>query len=386
MKKIFILTTMVALTLSISAQKQMHIWMDGSALKLSINEVDSVTFFDPNASTPDDPNIPEPDPTPDPSTANGIGIFSVAEGKTVSFAPGNLQFNAVQGSHLRADGTTAKGTWRFAENQWDYVGEANENIAEDYDGWIDLFGWGTSGYDNTANDPNAIFYQPWSSSSQSLSTIKIDSTLNCDMYEITGECVWEYTYMNAAYYDKGYGPSSYMQDAGLYGTSANYDWGVYNAISNGGNQAGLWRTLTYAEWEYILNTRKNAEYLHSPATVNGVCGYIILPDNFKKPADITWTKQTNDFSTNTYTTDQWSLLESIGAIFLPAAGARSNKSVKNLDNFVTIGNKGNYWSASEGYETGAMYYYFSPNMEHGYDYDHEGNTYWGYSVRLVKDL
>ncbi|MBP5365871.1 MAG: hypothetical protein J6Y82_08105 [Bacteroidales bacterium] len=75
--------------------------------------------------------------------------FSVSETKKVVFSPGNLQYKA------SAD------TWRFAEHQWDYVGGTDANnvaygnvyengvksdntkIAADYDGWIDLFGWGT---------------------------------------------------------------------------------------------------------------------------------------------------------------------------------------------------------------------------------------------------
>ena len=348
MKKIFFFAAMVALSLSISAQKQMHIWMNGGALKLAINKVDSVTFFDPSVSTPDDPNIPEPDPTPDPSTANGIGVFSVAEGKTVSFAPGNLQFNAARGSHLRADGSKAKGTWRFAENQWDYVGEANENIAEDYDGWIDLFCWGTSGYDNTANDPYAIFYQPWSNSTIHLSTIKLDSTLNCDMYDITGECVWEYTYLDASYNAYGYGPSTNMQqDVGIFATSAYYDWGIYNAISNGGNSPDIWRTLTTDEWEYLLRTRNNAQYLRSQGTVNGIKGYILLPDDFKKPADITWLHQANNWTSNTYTIEQWEKIETIGAIFLPASGWCRTIDGQEYD--------GGYWS-STGFDANIAYF------------------------------
>ena len=372
MKKIFVFATAVAVSLSISAQKQMHVWMNGSPLKLALSKVDSVTFFDPNAS---DPNIPDPNPNPDPSTANGIGVFSVAEGKTVSFAPGNLQYNAVQGSHLRADGTKAKGTWRFAENQWDCVGADNTKIAENYDGWIDLFGWGTSGYDNTANDPNAIFYQPWSTNIQSISDIKIDSTLNCDSYEITGECEWEYTYGNSSVNPYGYGPSTNMQDVGLYGTSSYYDWGVYNAISNGGNQAGSWRSLTDAEWKYLLDTRKNAQFLRSSATVNDVYGYVLLPDNFKKPSDITWSHQTNDWTTNTYSAEQWSALEALGAVFLPAAGYRTGSDVSYVQRY------GRYWS-SGGYDFFANYLSFGPGGAR-VSYD---DCYSGQSVRLVKDL
>lgn len=376
MKKIFVFATAVAVSLSMSAQKQMHVWVNGNAINLPISQVDSVTFTDPNAS---DPNIPDPNPNPDPSTANGIGVFSVAEGKTVSFAPGNLQFNAVQGSHLRADGTKAKGTWRFAENQWDYVGYDNEKIAENYDGWIDLFGWGTSGYDNTANDPMAVFYQPWSKSTKNLTSVPKDSTLNCDSYEITGECEWEYTYFTSGERDKnyyGYGPSLGMTDESLVGTSAYYDWGVYNAISNGGNQTGFWRSLTKAEWEYLLDTRKNAQFLYSKATVNNVRGFVLLPDNFKKPSDITWSHQTNDWTTNTYSSEQWSALEALGAVFLPAAGYRGGSNVSSVQS------GGYYRSATGGSSFSAGYLNFYPGGAYvGY---HERD--YGHSVRLVKDL
>ncbi len=58
--------------------------------------------------------------------------FSVASGKKVLFAPGNLQYQA------------STNTWRFAEHQYDYIGDANSNISSTYAGWIDLFGWGTA--------------------------------------------------------------------------------------------------------------------------------------------------------------------------------------------------------------------------------------------------
>ncbi len=59
--------------------------------------------------------------------------FSVSSSKSVCFSPGNLQYKA------------STKQWRFAEKQWDYIGEANENISSTYSGWIDLFGWGTGG-------------------------------------------------------------------------------------------------------------------------------------------------------------------------------------------------------------------------------------------------
>ena len=58
--------------------------------------------------------------------------FSVSPIKKVIIAPGNLQYNAV-----------SKGSWRFAEHQYDIIGNNNTHISSEYNGWIDLFGWGT---------------------------------------------------------------------------------------------------------------------------------------------------------------------------------------------------------------------------------------------------
>ena len=306
-----------------------------------------------------------------------VGKFSVSASKQVVFSKGNLQYQA------------STNTWRFAENQYDYVGEANENISATYDGWIDLFGWGTSGYDNTANDPYAINYQPWANSTRELSTIPIDSTQNCEMLPIIGECKWEYTYMNGSYNTYGYGPSTNMANSNLVGTSANYDWGVYNAISNGGNKAGMWRTLTYDEWDYLLNSRKNAQYLWSPGTVNGVQGLIFLPDNFATPSSISWTPKAGNFSTNTYTLAQWKTLESIGAVFLPAAGGRGGI-------VLGAGSYGYYWSASR-FVKDSWPYVVHPNHAKYLDFesggasiihnnDWDGVCYYGQSVRLVQDV
>ena len=57
--------------------------------------------------------------------------FSVSATEQVTFSKGNLQYHP------------AKKQWRFAEHQTDYIGDANRNISSTYDGWIDLFGWGT---------------------------------------------------------------------------------------------------------------------------------------------------------------------------------------------------------------------------------------------------
>ena len=220
------------------------------------------------------------------------GLFSVSEGQQVQFSQGNLQYQA------------SSNTWRFAENQYDYVGSANSNISETYDGWIDLFGWGTSGYNH-----GAVCYQPWSTS------------LNYSDYYIYGS----YTY-------------------NLYDQTGQADWG-YNAISNGGNQENLgWRTPTQAEWNYLFNTRStNSGIRYAKAKVNGVNGVILLPDSWNA---IHYTlSNTNSsgasYSSNTVTADDWATLEQRGCVFLPAAGYRRNGTSVS-----SVGSFGCYWSAS----------------------------------------
>ena len=66
-----------------------------------------------------------------------LGEFTINDsGDKVAFSKGNLQYQA------------STDTWRFAENQLSVIGEDNQNISPTYSGWIDLFGWGTSGWDN----------------------------------------------------------------------------------------------------------------------------------------------------------------------------------------------------------------------------------------------
>ena len=276
------------------------------------------------------------------------GAFSVAQGRKVRFSPGNLQFNAAQGTHQCADGTTQKGTWRFAEHQWDYVGDAirgnvyhngtkcdNANISATYDGWIDLFGWGTSGWNS-----GAVAYQPWSTSENS-----------------------------SDYYPGG------NENNDLTGAYANADWGVYNQI--GSDAPGTWRTLTYDEWNYVYSGRANADNLKGQATVNGVTGFILLPDDWEAPSGITFTAGTSlNFTTNTYTTAQWELMEQRGAVFLPSGGYRLGSNVGS------VGLNGYFWSVSQYSSLYAWFLYFF----NGYSYMSNNFRYYGRSVRLSQDL
>ena len=273
------------------------------------------------------------------------GKFSVSPDKQVQFSKGNLQYQA------------STNTWRFAENQWDYVGTQtpdnhgnvggtvsgsdNRNISSTYSGWIDLFGWGTSGWDS-----GNTYYQPWSSA--------------------------DYDESN---WGQLYGPPGLYNLTGSY---ANADWGVYNPISNGGNTANQWRTLTDLEWEYVFITRATTSGIrYAKANVNNVNGVILLPDDWSS-STYSLSNANNDeadFSSNTLTGSQWSTLEQVGAVFLPAAGYRYGTSVSNG------GYYGDYWSASYGNSSRAYGVHFHDLGLYTYSDNYRD---YGLSVRLVR--
>ncbi|MBQ1626966.1 MAG: hypothetical protein II100_05605, partial [Prevotella sp.] len=269
------------------------------------------------------------------------GIYRIGDTDRVYFSQGNLQYQA------------STNTWRFAENQWDFVGEGlefgnvfengvkcdNELIAPDYNGWIDLFGWGTSGYDH-----GAVCYQPWS------------------------------TDTGSGYYN-AYGQSSYN----LYDQTGQADWG-YNAISNGGNQENMWRTLTREEWYYVFYLRNTSSGIRwARATVNGVNGIIILPDNWTSIYPIyDGNGNGGGYDSNIISATSWTnILEANGAVFLPVTRIRYETDVYT--------DYGDYWSASH-YDTSFAYdvcfndSLVDPMMYEGLLFYFRCN---GYGVRLV---
>ena len=274
------------------------------------------------------------------------GKFTInSNGDQVYFSQGNLQYQA------------SNNTWRFAEHQWDCVGTQtpdnngnvggtvngsdNANISSNYSGWIDLFGWGTSGW-NSGN----TYYHPWDSNNS-------DGSL--------------------------YGPPERYY--GLTGSYANADWGVYNSISNGNNTTNQWRTLTQSEWDYVFNSRNTTSGIrYAKAKVNNVNGVILLPDDWSSSTYSLSNTNTWDasFSSNTIYSYQWTTLESAGAVFLPAAGVRSGTWV------IEVGSVGRYWSATHDWNTDNF-----ARLVHVSDYLLSANSnmyrYYGLSVRLVQD-
>ena len=175
------------------------------------------------------------------------GKFSVSSSDYVRFSQGNLQYQA------------STQTWRFAEMQYDIVGDGNRNISSSYSGWIDLFGWGTG-------------------KNPTLSTTKSD-----DYY----------------YYSDDWGRNFPQR----------FDLGVTT-----------WTTMSGYRWKYLFETRSNASGKYGMASVASVNGIIILPDIYDGPAINTSHSAWNN---NTISASDWNLYEAYGAVFLPAAGYRS---------------------------------------------------------------
>lgn len=113
-------------------------------------------------------------------------------------------------------------------------------------------------------------------------------------------------------------------------------WGVDGAIEGGGDSVGLWRVLSSEEWNYILTGRNNADSLKTCATVNGVLGLLLLPDNWQLPDGLDMVMAAGS-SVNVYTAAQWAILEAAGAVFLPAAGY-----VYDYGNVQSMGSLGYY--------------------------------------------
>ena len=215
---------------------------------------------------------------------------------------------------------SAANTWKFADNQWDYFGNSQ------YNNHRDLFGWGTG------NNPNQT-----------------------------------------------------SEDNGDY--SSFTDWGTAAASSIGSG----WRTLTggdCGEWEYLFGTnhtnKRNTTsgILYAKATVNGVSGVILLPDDWSTSYyTLNSTNSTEaTYDTNTISESDWSSnFEAHGCVFLPAAGYREGTSVR------FVGDYGGYWSStahSDDTNQAHDAYFESDNVGPAYTWD----RYYGFSVRLVRDV
>ena len=289
--------------------------------------------------------------------------FSVSPTKKVLFANGNLQWTS-KGTHKVAGGGTAAGTWRFATEQYHITGNetygnadnrcSSRNISSSCTGWFDYFNWGASGC--------FAGYEP-------------------------------------------YNVKAVLPVSSIAGT--NFDWGVYNAISNAGNEPGLWRILTEDEWHYLIGMaglnmspveitphRANATRLwcfgYLPYSVGGdfnkVYGMFIFPDNWSwSDVGLTFKSQwQTDYEAFHPSAEQWETFEAKGAAFLPAAGYRweDGYGVDNLNPTVITYHCAHYWSTTQTESAKANAFSFRVSVLDPY-----GNSKnRGMNVRLVRDV
>lgn len=257
------------------------------------------------------------------------GVFSVSDNARVRFSQGNLQYQA------------STGTWRFATNQWDYVGDAthgnvyengvkcnNALIGENYSGWIDLFGWGANGYNGR---------EPWTN-----------------------------TRTNTDYGDEM--PNNLLE---------NYDWGR-NTIENGGNAGNtqLWYTLLGPQWRYLLvdrtvNGGQGLGYSFSHVTINNVAGIILYHDNFFLQSSY------NERTDLTEVPD--------GCVFLPYAGLRTPPSSTVALRIDECGSKANYWLGTYSTRNSNPLQVLMTNTSNPSQSTTSTNKYLGMSVRLVQN-
>lgn len=258
--------------------------------------------------------------------------FSVAANKKVQFSSGNLQYH------------TGNRTWRFAEHQYDYIGEDNINVGDTAKKiWIDMFGWST---DNSNNN-------------------------------------------------YGVNPSNANKDyEGLF-----VDWGTL--FSN------EWYTLSKDEWQYLLHNRQNAPSLQQLASIEETFGILLFPDDWIMPNEVN-ISEPDEYGRHPYTIEDWRLLEAAGAVFLPAAGRRTGgwgnvinkdqiKEQEKLDEKGFYRNQHNtneycyYWTSTPNNTNNTVYYIINCKSLGNDQYEYALPQLWyekgryGQSVRLVRE-
>ncbi|MBO4666114.1 MAG: hypothetical protein J5612_04505 [Paludibacteraceae bacterium] len=319
--------------------------------------------------------------------------FSVSATKKVIFAGGNLQYNAAQDQ------------WRFAEHQYDVIGDApgSGNLTgttkqgvscggtisdrATQDKWIDLFQWGTSGYRNTGYEAK-----------QTAKDYSVSSSV-CEKYDCTQKYVYQPWDLEVRGNVKGLDANFLLLckgsliDSSLVGNSVTQkesDWAWHNPISNGGcedsefgmicyNSAHQWYVPTKNEMQYLYKTRLNAHDLIAFATLTiGAFekhGILILPDawDWSSPGLEEWgakwvpntpikdgnpeerdAKTVNEFSwsDNVLTEAEWATFESYGAVFLPAAGAMQYGDWHWYDGWGVVNEYAEYWTSTFAYSGG----------------------------------
>ncbi len=340
--------------------------------------------------------------------------FSIDDTHQIEFSKGNLQYKA------------SENKWRFAENQYDYVGtyytahyfSGYYNRRTNYDAPVGNVYEGGTKCNNTDYDTDLMSTDCW--------------------IDLFGWNTW----------NKPTLVSLHREDYAS--TQAEFvDWGqntIHDTKAGISYDSGTWRTLKKSEWEYVVWGRPNAEQLCGLASIDGmpygnVKGLILLPNEFVLPDGLTfhcitdpdnsfqmsynglptspaysgamvYPNATSDrpaadiflaklaenlehekfmFNQNRYTQAEWKKMESAGAVFLPAAGwawtLYPNNSANPdedkyrypfFENFILA-----YWSANL---SSSEAYYLMINFEEAKVDMATEPVVDGLAVRLVRDL
>lgn len=245
------------------------------------------------------------------AASNGYSVsWKMTSGK---FSVSDSKKVSFSKGNLQATYDGSNWTWAFAANQWDYVGDNAANTAitgnktVSTNGTVDLFGWSTSTTYNGIHNSTSNIY-----------------------------------------------------------SGAFVDWGSHSDVIAGIGSG--WRTLSMAEWTYLLATRtvnggKGADKSYTiNQSVNGKKGMVIYPDNYTGAV---------------YSGSNWASFEAAGCVFLPAAGWRNGTTINH-----SINDRGYYWSTTPSNATAAKRMFFAGGLE----LDGDNSRAYGFSVRLVREV
>ena len=253
--------------------------------------------------------------------------FTVAAGKTVEFAPGNLWYGTED------DAKPVGKAFHFEANQWSFANTWDESH-------VSHFFWS-----KMASVAYAASYEDGSAASGDVFFTNATETTANENFQVSGETK---------------------------GTWRTLSKGEWEYLLNTSGSSG-----------------RNDANRFAKALVNGVKGLLVFPDGYTLPsgyttadggtgmakvnktssADASWPAASIPETT-------WTLMESAGVVFLPVAGYRDDEGVKGADT------GGNYWSSTPNGDGSAYRMYFnSNNVKTGSD----GRKY-GNAVRLVRDI
>ena len=275
--------------------------------------------------------------SPQSTNVTSKGTFSVSDTKAVYFSKGNLQ--------ATTNNVGVSWTWGFADHQYSFVGGSHSDPL---------------GNDCTPTGNNYVTNQePWITQN---GTVDLFGWVGTDFRsnKITG--IAEYgicTDLGASFAPVEFGGRVLM-----------HEWGSLIGQN--------WFTLSIDEWAYLLSSRgteghaacsslteegNSAVARYLKATVVGVSGLIIFPDDFTWPADVemksdlvVWKDTAPKLNHSgiqyyrvTFTAEEWGKMEEAGCVFLPAAGYRDNNLVSDFSGVSdpsSKGPKGRYWSST----------------------------------------